>query len=167
MDFGDVHFIILDLLWGAEEYDDNQKNWLISQLESIPQEEKVIVLTHAFFVSSGYVDKAYNRNWYDNPLMIEKLCPVFEKYKVDLVISGHNHLMELLEKDGVTLDGQKSAITESSEFTVNNELYVFKCSTDDSRYFIGRVALFKTYDENNSLILNQKLHSNKIMNKIK
>lgn len=131
MDFGDVHFIILDLLWGAEEYDDNQKNWLISQLESIPQEEKVIVLTHAFFVSSGYVDKAYNRNWYDNPLMIEKLCPVFEKYKVDLVISGHNHLMELLEKDGVTyivigaMGGKLDYIEYNSPYSLwlNNEAF--------------------------------------------
>jgi len=30
------------------------------------------------------------------------ISPLFEKYNVDLVISGHNHHMELLEKDGVT-----------------------------------------------------------------
>lgn len=101
MDYGNVHFIVLDLLWGDEEFDEKQKSWLITQLESIPSEEKVIVLSHAFILSSGYVDPDYFKNWYDKPSMIANLCPIFEKYKVDLVISGHNHLMEMLEKDGV------------------------------------------------------------------
>ena len=35
-------------------------------------------------------------------LMIEKLTPLFEKYHVNLVFSGHNHLLELLQKNNVT-----------------------------------------------------------------
>lgn len=102
LNYGDTYFIILDLLWGSEELNRKQMSWLESTLKAIPQESKVIVLSHAFMLSSGYVDPDFNKNWFDNPDMIEKLCPVFEKYKVDLVISGHNHLMELLKKDGVT-----------------------------------------------------------------
>ena len=50
--------------------------------------------------------------------MIENLCPIFEKYNVDLVISGHNHLMELLEKNGVTyvVIGSMGGILDSLEY---------------------------------------------------
>lgn len=102
MDYDNVHFIVLDMLWGAEELDKKQMDWLIETLESIPEEDKVVVMSHAFILSSGYIDSDYKMKWYDNEDAMEKLCPVFEKYKVDLVLSGHNHLMELLEKDGVT-----------------------------------------------------------------
>lgn len=133
MDYGDLHFIVLDLLWGAEDCDQKQINWLVEQLESIPQEEKVVVLSHAFFVSSGYVDEDFGMNWFDNPLMMEKFCPIFEKYKVDLVISGHNHLMELLEKDGVTyaiigaMGGKLDNIEYKSPYSLwcNNEAFGF------------------------------------------
>lgn len=102
MKYGDVYFIVMDLLWGAEELDSKQLDWIEAALKNIPRSEKVIALSHAFFYSSGYVDKDYGKNWFDNPQTIEKLGPLFESYGVDLVISGHNHLMEVLEKDGVT-----------------------------------------------------------------
>ena len=97
-----THFIVLNLLWGTEDFSSAQKNWLVKQLEEIPQSDTVIVMSHCFYVSSGYIDKEFNTHWYDLPSMMEKLCPIFEKYHVDLVLSGHNHLMNVLEKDGVT-----------------------------------------------------------------
>ena len=41
-------------------------------------------------------------SWYDDQDTISRLTPLFEKYDVDLVLSGHNHLNELLQKNGVT-----------------------------------------------------------------
>lgn len=97
-----THFLVLNLLWGTEDFTPAQRHWLIKQLEEIPQTDVVIVMSHCFSVSSGYVDKQYQTHWYDMPSMIQKLCPIFEKYHVDLVLSGHNHLMNVLTKNGVT-----------------------------------------------------------------
>lgn len=131
MDYGDVHFIVLDILWSAKEIDKKREQWLIKQLEEIPQEETVIVLSHAYYVSSGYVDKEYGKDWFDNPYAIENICPIFEKYNVDLVISGHNHLMEILEKNGVTyaiigtMGGKLDPLEHLSEYSVWVKNYVF------------------------------------------
>jgi len=40
--------------------------------------------------------------WYDHYQNIKALVPLFEKYRVNLVISGHNHYQELLSHNGVT-----------------------------------------------------------------
>lgn len=102
MDSGNVHFLILNLLWGTEDFTGAQRKWLISQLEDIPQADTVVVMSHCFYVSNGYVDKESKKPWYDIPSMVDKLCPIFEKYHVDLVLSGHNHLMNVLKKNGIT-----------------------------------------------------------------
>lgn len=96
-DSGKVHLIALDLSWGTEEFDGEQKRWLEETLRSIPREELVIVLTHCFFYSSGYVDAHTGKNWFDHADMIETVSPILEEAGVDLVASGHNHYMEFLE----------------------------------------------------------------------
>ena len=102
IDGGFVHFIVLNLLWDSEDFTQAQERWLIEQLDSIPQSDTVIVFSHCFFVSSGYTDLSSKKNWFDIPDMINRLCPIFEKYRVNLIVSGHNHLMELLERNGIT-----------------------------------------------------------------
>ena len=102
MDFGDVHIIVFDALWSPDEIGKKRIKWFEKQVKNIPEKDAVIVMAHSYFLSSGYVDKPNKMNWYDSPYAIETLSPLFEKYNVDLVLSGHNHLMELLEKDGVT-----------------------------------------------------------------
>lgn len=101
MDNGTVHFIFLNMLWDSIELDKKQISWLIKNLEEIPQEDTVIVFTHCYAVSSGYYDSSAKKNWGDLPDVIKKLCPILEKYNVDLHMSGHDHFFEYLEKDGV------------------------------------------------------------------
>ncbi len=95
VDAGTVHIVALDLLWGAETFSHEQKRWLEKTLEAIPKEDTTIVLSHAFYWSSGYIAES-GKNWADNWQMIEKLCPIFERNGVDVVVSGHNHFMESL-----------------------------------------------------------------------
>lgn len=95
VDAGTVHIVALDLLWGAESFSNEQKRWLEKTLESIPKDDTTIVLSHAFYWSSGYIAES-GKNWADNKKMIEKLCPIFELNGVDIVVSGHNHFMESL-----------------------------------------------------------------------
>lgn len=96
---GKVNIIILDLEWETETFTSAQKGWLIEQLSSIPSNEWIIVMSHTFYYSSGSAKDGWN--WYDNQKTIEKLVPLFEQYGVDIVLSGHQHHNELLQKNGV------------------------------------------------------------------
>lgn len=100
VDIGKAHFLVLDVEWSAESVTNDQLQWLEGQLSSIPDDEWKIVMNHGFYYSSGV--SAGGWDWFDNPETIEKLAPVFEEYSVDLVFSGHNHRLELLEESGVT-----------------------------------------------------------------
>ena len=100
IDNGKIHFLILDVEWSAESITPAQKTWVENQLQDIPREDWTIVMSHGFYYSSGYVTEGWK--WYDNPETIAALTPLFEKYGVDIVFSGHNHQMEVLNKNGVT-----------------------------------------------------------------
>ena len=102
IDAGTAHFLVLKLLWGEEDFDQGQRDWLVKQLESIPRSDAVVVLSHCYFYASGYDDPGTGSPWYDHPGTIREVVPLLEEYGVDLVVSGHNHYMELLEKNGVT-----------------------------------------------------------------
>lgn len=101
MDNGTVHMLFLFIEWDDAEFSKKQEKWLIKQLEEIPQEDTVIVLSHCYITGSGYWDATANRYWGDIPGVVARLCPILEKYGVDLHLSGHNHFFEFLEKDGV------------------------------------------------------------------
>lgn len=100
-DAGPATVVILNLLWGAESFDRRQRAWLERTLAAVAPERPVIVLSHAFAWASGYVDPASRRPWYDEAEVIAKVSPILEKYRVELMISGHNHYLELLESNGV------------------------------------------------------------------
>jgi len=99
IDNSNIHFIILDLEWDLSLYTPEQREWLVRQLESIPKDDWCIVMSHTFYYCSG--SKMEGWIWYDNPGTIEKLVPLFEQYDVDLVLSGHKHHTEFLQKNGV------------------------------------------------------------------
>ncbi len=100
LDFGKIHFLVLNIEWSAETITARQSAWLEAQLKSIPAEDWKIVLSHGFFYASGF--KYHGWNWWDNPETIAALTPLFEKYQVDMVLSGHNHQLELLQNAGVS-----------------------------------------------------------------
>jgi hypothetical protein len=100
IDVNDVHFLMLDLEWGTQSYSAEQAAWLEKQLSLIPREDWCIVMSHCFYYSSGGYWGLWD--WYDEKDTISELAPLFEKYGVDLVFSGHNHLLELLQKNSVT-----------------------------------------------------------------
>lgn len=102
IDAGRAHILVLNLLWGEEDFDHDQRVWLAAQLESIPRSDAVVVLSHCYFYASGYDDPETGSPWYDHPGTIREVVPLLEKYGVDLAVSGHNHYQEYLEKDGVS-----------------------------------------------------------------
>jgi acid phosphatase type 7 len=100
IDVGIVHFLVIDLEWSAESFNTAQSEWLDKQLASIPKDDWKIVIGHGFYYASGSITDGWK--WYDNPETINKLTPIFEKYRVDMVFSGHAHQLELLKNSGVT-----------------------------------------------------------------
>lgn len=99
IDAGCARLVVLDLLWGAEDFTVSKRAWLERTLAAIPEDKRIIVLSHCFFVSSGYVYR--HRPWFDHYGTLGVVAPILEKYKVDLVVQGHNHYMEFLERNGV------------------------------------------------------------------
>lgn len=101
VDAGRAHILVLNLLWGEEDFDSDQRDWLTEQLKSIPREDTVLALSHCYFYASGYKDPETGSPWYDHPGTIREVVPLLEEYGVDLAVSGHNHYMELLERNKV------------------------------------------------------------------
>jgi len=129
IDVDNVHFLLLDLEWGTDSYTAEQAAWLEQQLSTIPDGDWRIVMDHSFYYASGGVWDLYP--WYDDKGMIDKLTPLFEKYHVDLVFSGHNHMLELLQKNNVTYvicgafgglpDPERSYISPASIWYMGNQ----------------------------------------------
>lgn len=114
IDVGNIHFLVLDIEWSAESYTAVQAAWLEAQLKEIPSGDWKIVVSHGFYYASGSVIDGWR--WYDNPETINALTPLFEKYGVNLVLSGHDHQMELLQHNGVTyvIDGAFGGLSDKS-----------------------------------------------------
>jgi len=100
VDVSGVHFFILDREWNDDSIPPDRKTWLEEELASIPSGDWTVVISHAYYYASGGVYGWYP--WFDDETAIRELVPLFEKYDVDLVFSGHNHQLELLQKNGVT-----------------------------------------------------------------
>jgi hypothetical protein len=101
VDAGSVHFIMLNILWSTtESFTPPQKEWFVEQLASISPQDWTIVLMHSMVYASG--DEEVGMDWYDPPEMIRDVAPLLEQYRVDLVISGHDHHMEFLQHHGVS-----------------------------------------------------------------
>ena len=94
-----IHLFFLDLEWGTESYSEEQRRWFEDQLSQIPREDWVIVMSHSFYYTSDQFENG--DPMYVNLETVDALVPLFEKYDVDLAISGHGHHMELLQKDDV------------------------------------------------------------------
>lgn len=96
-----ARIVVLNLPWGTENFGRRQRRWLEKVLKESPRDIPLIVLSHSFFYASGYDDPELDKPWYDHYQNIPALTPLFVRNGVDLVISGHNHYQEYLERDGV------------------------------------------------------------------
>ncbi|MDP2790331.1 MAG: metallophosphoesterase [Rectinemataceae bacterium] len=93
--------VVINLPWGTESFGRRQKAWLEDVLKTADRTKPLIALSHSYFYASGYDDPDLDKPWYDHYQNIPALSPLFEKYGVDLVVSGHNHYQEYLEHNGV------------------------------------------------------------------
>jgi hypothetical protein len=76
------------------------KGWFETELEeNTDPDDWILVMSHCFYYASGYnVDGS---DWWDQQDMIDTFEPIFVDNGIDLVFSGHNHIFEVLENEGV------------------------------------------------------------------
>lgn len=95
-DYGNAHFIVLEThATGKDgkrifEADNIQLNWLKEDLQQNKQDWTIVYFHFPLYTKGSYDSDV-------NPDLIklrETLAPIFDKYKVDLVLSGHSHTME-------------------------------------------------------------------------
>jgi hypothetical protein len=79
-----VRFISLDAYMAEEldEFKDKQRNWVDSVLSHNPNKWTCVLFHHPIYSPKGSRD---------NKRMRETFKPLFDKYKVDLVLQGHDH----------------------------------------------------------------------------
>jgi acid phosphatase type 7 len=95
-DYGNTHFICLDS-YGMDEgkfriYDTDgpQYQWFIKDLSANKS-----MWTIVFFHHPPYTKRAHDSDIEEELRLIRQtLVPVFDKYKVDLVLNGHSHIYE-------------------------------------------------------------------------
>jgi predicted phosphodiesterase len=91
---GSVLFLMLDSNWLIGP-GSNQHAWLEKELQNIPRDVKfVAAVFHHPAISSG--------PYPDEKNLQKRLLPLLEKYRVDLVFVGHEHVYERSFKDGIT-----------------------------------------------------------------
>lgn len=96
--YGNIHFVALDS-YGLDEgkyrlYDpqSRQYKWLINDLEANKGKSLWTIIT---FHHPPYTKRSHDSNAEPELVAVrEKLVPIFDKYKVDLVLSGHSHSYE-------------------------------------------------------------------------
>jgi acid phosphatase type 7 len=96
--YGNIHHIALDS-YGLDEgkfrlYDSQSKQyqWLVNDLEANKGKSIWTIIT---FHHPPYTKRSHDSN--SEPELVavrEKLVPIFDKYKVDLVLTGHSHSYE-------------------------------------------------------------------------
>lgn len=106
-DYGNVHFICLDsYAYGKDNqrlFDgpSEQLTWLTNDLKANKQDWTVVFFHYPPYTKGSYDSDAKNpdatyNNRYNIPLVNLRniLVPIFDKYKVDLVLTGHSHVFE-------------------------------------------------------------------------
>jgi 3',5'-cyclic AMP phosphodiesterase CpdA len=87
IDLSNTHIIALDtnlpLDRASDGIDDDMLDWLVEDLTNIPSNKPIIVFFHHPPFNAGRHG--------DDERVKSKLVPIFDKYGVDLVLSGHDH----------------------------------------------------------------------------
>jgi hypothetical protein len=91
-DYGPAHVVILDQYYPFDE-GTWENEWLVNDLKSSDRRWKFVVLHEPGWSAGGGHD--------DNTTVQQVLEPIFEKYGVTMVFTGHNHYYARAEKNGV------------------------------------------------------------------
>ncbi|OGF50858.1 MAG: hypothetical protein A2231_12705 [Candidatus Firestonebacteria bacterium RIFOXYA2_FULL_40_8] len=130
-DYGNVHFVSLETELSRGEYEqfkigDEQIRWLQNDLAKTDKKWKV-VFCHSPLFSSG--------TSHGSDLKArEMLCPIFDKYKVNLVFGGDDHCYERSKSINISManNTDSTLVTESSKYKKPYSYKVYKGTIQDS-----------------------------------
>jgi len=176
-DIQGVRFIALnsDQAEVSDIYLEKQKRWIDSLLSNNPNKWTCVVFHHPIFSPKGTRD---------NKRMRETFKPIFDKYKVDLVLQGHDHTYARgMEKIPMAKNGSKSGtmyvvsvsgpkMTDNQvekkpwmdRSAVYNQLYHVISVNNEKLEFNTFTATGELYDAFD--LIKQKGSINKLINKI-
>lgn len=126
-DYGNAHFIALDSI----QMDEEQTRWLEEDLSKTDKFWKIVYFHYPPFSNNvkGSDNAAIQRVW----------IPLFAKYKVDIVFTGHDHLYTRFEP----IDGVRYIIEGlggKSKYDTQADYRVIK--TDNSTFGFGLVQVY-------------------------
>jgi len=93
---------------GIPYAEDETLAWLDTELAKLPQDAKIVSLTHQNILNH-YPDDAFSAEY--TIANNEELVAIYEKYGVDLNLSGHIHLQHIAETAGGVADISTSSMT--------------------------------------------------------
>ncbi len=159
LDRHNIHFTIMDSevpFWkGSWQY-----KWLERDLKKASLSDKtkfMAVLLHQPLYSSG------KHGAYDSPVVSRELAPLFEKYGVDIVFSGHDHSYERLYKNGIVYivtGGGGAPLYDMAKESESSRIYI------KSHHYLTLSVLknklfFEVFDDSDKLIDSFKVKEKK------
>jgi hypothetical protein len=176
-DIQGVRFISLDsyLAEESDEYLQKQQRWMDSVLKNNPNKWTCIVFHHPIYSPKGSRD---------NKRMRETFKPLFDRYKVDLVLQGHDHTYARgmakipMEREGVasgtmyvvSVSGPKMTDNEvekkfwMDKSAIYTQLYHVITVDQDKLEFRAYTSAGELYDASD--LLKRKGRINKLINKM-
>lgn len=127
-------------LAGIAFVEDETLEWLDGELAKIDSSAKIVALTHQNLVNH-YPDDDFSMTYtiYNSPQLIE----IFEKYDVDVNLSGHIHLQHIAETENGLTD------IATSSMTIRNCHYgVLEVSLDKMVYNVQEIQVERWAQEN-------------------
>ncbi|MHA1953255.1 MAG: fibronectin type III domain-containing protein [Candidatus Heimdallarchaeaceae archaeon] len=96
--YGPIHFICIhsEMRYYGVTFNDTV-DWLLDDLETHKSYKWKIVLQH----NPAYASSSHYHNG-DFDGIISNLVPIYEEYNISMVIAGHNHMYERLQKNNIT-----------------------------------------------------------------
>lgn len=128
-----------------------QKNWLINELETYKNYKWKVVQIHKGIMSGGDHTNDGEVDW-----LREILPPIFAKYKVDLVLQGHDHVYTRSMSykygssyDGLTPDWTSPVVNKNYNF--NGETRLLNLEPAGTHYVTINYCASKSYPEEPTL----------------
>ena len=138
--YGDVHFVVLDTggtgRGSDETINDEQMEWLIDDLENSDAKWTIIGMHKSIYSVGPHGAES------DVKTIREQLVPIMDKYEVDLVLSGHDHVYM---RTPVMKDGKPDYSTSTITEVYNGTSIQYDVSPDGTVYIIPGASGLKQY----------------------
>ncbi len=92
--YGNIHYIVLDSEESGRDQGDRMLRWLKKDLKATEQSWIIVAFHHPPYSKGAHDSDDSSDSEGSMVEMRENVVPILEKYGVDLVLSGHNHVYE-------------------------------------------------------------------------